>query len=60
MEFQVRGVQIADPRFHQYVFFLAAVCTLHGKKSYSRYCHRLQTNITWLAAAADQRHNVRG
>ncbi|KAI6046504.1 hypothetical protein EDC04DRAFT_1478582 [Pisolithus marmoratus] len=27
---------------------------------YQQYAHRLQSNLTWLAAAADQRHHVGG
>ncbi|KAI6151684.1 hypothetical protein BKA82DRAFT_27385 [Pisolithus tinctorius] len=38
LEFQARGVPIADLRFQQ-------------------YSQRLQSNLTWLAAAADQRHH---
>ncbi|KAH7888162.1 hypothetical protein F5I97DRAFT_1926547 [Phlebopus sp. FC_14] len=38
LEFQLRGVPVAEPRFQQ-------------------YASRLQTNLTWLAACADQRHH---
>jgi hypothetical protein len=44
---------MSDPSFQQYVLYVVVSCITFT--SMIRYAHRLQANLTWIAAAADQK-----
>ena len=46
---------MSDPRFQQYVIGRMFLPRIAYMLQFSRYAQRLQANLTWIAAAADQR-----
>ena len=57
MEYQARGIPMSDPNPHQYVWPWFVRYRAANDLVF-RYSLRLQSNLTWLAAAADDNHKV--